>query len=96
MPAHRGARNQNGKHENSTNYGTEGVGVSQFFLEPKTAWRGATQFSSIASLRQSCAAEIVIFSSVKAPNVLRFERTTNHEGQSHSVTRAVTVSLAPR
>lgn len=58
MSAHRGARNQNGKHENSTNNGTEGVGDSQFFLEPKTAWRGATQFSSMASLQQWCATEI--------------------------------------
>lgn len=58
MSAHRGARNQNGKHENSTNNGTEGVGDSQFFLEPKTAWRGATQFSSMASFQQWCATEI--------------------------------------
>lgn len=85
MSAHRGARNQNGKHENSTNYGTEGVGDSQFFLEPKTAWRGATQFSSMASLCQWYATEIVILSSSRAHNVLRFERMTEIMRVSHTV-----------
>lgn len=85
MSAHRGARNQNGKHENSTNNGTEGVGDSQFFLEPKTAWRGATQFSSMASLCQWYATEIVIFSSGREHNVLRFERMTETMRVSRTV-----------
>lgn len=69
----------------TTNYGTEGVGDSQFFLEPKTAWSGATQFSCIASLRQWHAAEIVILSSVRVPNVLRFKRITETMRVSHTV-----------